>query len=147
MALPLGVTSKFHMGVKVSITVGLDLPRPGFVVLAGISNWQSYYGQNLIDQWMIPYFGASVYDDPAVYARSSAINFIRNVKTPTFEYVGERDIECPAPQTQEFWHALKALNVPTSIMIYPGEGHGLRDPAHSADAMERTVGWFEKYLK
>ena len=32
---------------------------------AGIANWQSYYGENGIDQWMIPYFGASVYDDPA----------------------------------------------------------------------------------
>ena len=69
------------------------------------------------------------------------------MKTPTFEYVGERDIECPAAQTQEFWHALKDLNVPTSIMIYPGEGHGLRDPAHSADAMRRTLDWFDKYLK
>jgi dipeptidyl aminopeptidase/acylaminoacyl peptidase len=92
-------------------------------------------------------FGASVYEDPAVYARSSPINFIRNVKTPTFEFVGELDIECPAPQTQEFWHALKAMNVPTSIMIYPGEGHSLRDPKHTADAMERTLSWFEKYLK
>jgi dipeptidyl aminopeptidase/acylaminoacyl peptidase len=117
------------------------------VAAAGISDWLSYTGENGIDAWMLPYFGASAYVDPAVYAQSSAINFIRNVKTPTFEYVGERDIECPAPQTQEFWHALKAMNVPTSIMIYPGEGHGLRDPAHSADAMQRTLGWFEKYLK
>lgn len=80
---------------------------------------------------MLPYFGASVYDDPAVYARSSPINFIKNVRTPTFAYVGERDIEVPAPQTEEFWHALKALNVPTGIMIYPGEGHGLRDPLNA----------------
>ena len=50
---------------------------------AGIANWQSYYGENDIDQWMIPFFGASVYDDPAVYARSSPITFIKNVKTPT----------------------------------------------------------------
>jgi dipeptidyl aminopeptidase/acylaminoacyl peptidase len=114
---------------------------------AGVSDWLSYYGENGIDAWMIPYFGASVYDDPAIYAQSSAINFIRNVKTPTFEYVGERDIECPAPQTQEFWHALKAQNVPTSIMIYPGEGHGLRDPAHSADLMQRTLQWLDTYLK
>jgi dipeptidyl aminopeptidase/acylaminoacyl peptidase len=113
---------------------------------AGISNWLSYYGENGIDSWMMPYFGASAYADPAAYAQSSAINFIRNVKTPTFEYVGELDIECPAAQTQEFWHALKALNVPTSIMIYPGEGHGLRDPAHSVDAMQRTLAWFDKYL-
>ncbi len=53
------------------------------VAEAGISNWKSYYGENSIDQWMIPYFGASVYDDPAVYARSSPINFIRNARTPT----------------------------------------------------------------
>src|SRR2546429_4038278 len=43
---------------------------------AGIANWQSYYGENQIDQWMIPFFGASVYEDPSVYARSSPINYI-----------------------------------------------------------------------
>jgi dipeptidyl aminopeptidase/acylaminoacyl peptidase len=114
---------------------------------AGISNWQSYYGENGIDEWMLPYFGASVYDDPAVYARSSPINFIKNVHTPTFEYVGERDIECPASQTQEFWHALKAEGVPTAIMIYAGEGHSLRDPKNSKDALDRTLTWFDEYLK
>jgi dienelactone hydrolase len=117
------------------------------VAAAGISDWLSYYGENGIDAWMIPYFGKSAYDDPAAYAASSAINFIHNVKTPTFAYVGERDIECPAPQTQEFWHAMKAMNVPTSVMIYPGEGHGLRDPEHLADAEKRTLDWFDKYLK
>jgi dienelactone hydrolase len=117
------------------------------VAAAGISDWLSYYGENGIDAWMIPYFGKSAYDDPAVYGASSAINYMHNVKTPTFAYVGEHDIECPAPQTQEFWHAMKAMNVPTSIMIYPGEGHGLRDPAHLADAEQRTLAWFDKYLK
>jgi dipeptidyl aminopeptidase/acylaminoacyl peptidase len=117
------------------------------VAVAGISDWLSYYGENGIDAWMIPYFGASAYDDPSIYAQSSAINYMHNVKTPTFAYVGEFDIECPAPQTQEFWHAMKALNVPTSIMIYPGEGHGLRDPEHLADAMQRTLSWFDRYLK
>jgi dipeptidyl aminopeptidase/acylaminoacyl peptidase len=61
--------------------------------------------------------------------------------------VGEHDIECPAPQTQEFWHALHELGVPTAIMIYPNEGHGLREPAHARDALDRTLGWFDKYLR
>jgi dipeptidyl aminopeptidase/acylaminoacyl peptidase len=117
------------------------------VAAAGISDWLSYYGENGIDEWMIPYFGASVYDDPEVYAKSSAINYIKNVKTPVFSYVGAQDIECPAPQTEEFWHALHDLGVPTSYAIYPGEGHGLRDPAHVADAEARTLAWFDKYLK
>ena len=117
------------------------------VAEAGISNWLSYYGENGIDQWMIPYFGASVYADPGIYARSSPINYIRNVHTPTFEYVGEFDIECPVPQTQEFWHALQELGVPTTMVIYPGEGHGLRDPAHLADVEKRILAWFGRYLQ
>lgn len=114
---------------------------------AGLSNWQSYYGENDIDEWMIPYFGASVYDDPAVYARSSPITFIKNVKTPTLILVGERDGEVPEPQSREFWHALKTLGVETEFVVYEGEGHSIRQPAHQRDIMERLVGWFDHYLK
>ncbi len=76
---------------------------------AGIASWQSYYGQNKIDTWMLPFFGASVYDDPKVYAKSSPIEFIRKAKTPTLVLHGERDSEVPTPQGYEFWHALKTL--------------------------------------
>jgi len=113
---------------------------------AGLSNWQSYYGENSIDQWMIPYFGASVYDDPAVYAKSSAINFIKQVHTPTLVVVGDRDGECPAPQSYEFWHALRDQHVTTQLVVYPNEGHGFVDPAHRRDVMERAVEWFEHYM-
>ncbi len=110
---------------------------------AGISNWQSYYGENSIDQWMTPFFGATVYDDPAIYARSSAINFIKKVKTPTLLIVGDRDGECPAPQSFEFWHALKAEGVKTQLVIYPNEGHRFVDPDHQHDVLRRMLEWFE----
>jgi dipeptidyl aminopeptidase/acylaminoacyl peptidase len=114
---------------------------------AGISNWQSYYGENDIDRWMIPYFGASVYDDPAPYARASAINFIRNAKTPTLVLVGERDGECPAPQSFEFWHALKSLGVETKLVVYADEGHRISKPEHKRDIARRVAGWFADHLK
>ena len=113
---------------------------------AGISDWLSYYGENSIDQWMTPYFGASVYDDPQVYAKSSAINFIKNVTTPTLSVVGDRDGECPAPQSFEFWHALRDLHVPAQLVVYPNEGHGLGDPAHRRDVLQRAVDWFARYM-
>ncbi len=113
---------------------------------AGIANWQSYYGENGIDGWMIPYFGKSVYEDPAVYAKSSPITFIRQVRTPTLEVVGENDIECPPAQTQEFWHALQDLGVPTQSVIFPGEGHRMRDPKHVAYLTAKAQSWFNKYL-
>jgi dipeptidyl aminopeptidase/acylaminoacyl peptidase len=114
---------------------------------AGLSNWLSYYGENDIDEWMIPYFGASVYDDPAVYAKSAPMTFIKNVKTPTLVLVGERDGEVPEPQSREFWHALKTLGVETQLVVYPGEGHAISQPAHQRDIMERMMGWFDHYLK
>ncbi len=114
---------------------------------AGVSDWLSYYGENGIDRWMIPFFGASVYDDPKSYARSSPISFITRVRTPTFEYVGDRDLECPMPQTQEFWHALNTLGVPTEFVVYPGQGHELHDAGDRADAKARTLAWFGRWLR
>ena len=114
---------------------------------AGIVSWQSYYGQNRIDQWLIPFFGASVYDDPEVYAKSSPITFIKKVKTPTLVLHGDRDAEVPTPQGYEFWHALKTLGVPTQLVVYENEGHGFRDPKHELDRDRRLVEWFDRYLK
>jgi dipeptidyl aminopeptidase/acylaminoacyl peptidase len=143
----LGVAGWSYGGFMTMWTVTQTNRFRAAVAGAGIANWQSYYGQNLIDQWMIPFFGASVYDDPAVYEKSSPINFIKNVKTPTLIIVGERDAECPASQSYEFWHALKTLGVPTQLIVYPGEGHLFLEPKHQADRMDQTVAWFDKYLK
>lgn len=114
---------------------------------AGIANWISYYGQNGIDQWMVPFFGATMYDDPAIYRAASPIESIKAAKTPTFIYVGERDVECPPAQSVEFWHGLKAMGTPVSLVIYDGEGHALRKPEHQNDLRKRMLGWFDKYLK
>jgi dipeptidyl aminopeptidase/acylaminoacyl peptidase len=113
---------------------------------AGIANWQSYYGQNRIDRWMIPFFGASVYDDLEVYARSSPITFIKRHKTPTLVLHGERDSEVPAPQGYEMWHALKALGVPTQLVIYPDEGHRIARREHRRDIQKRTLDWLARWL-
>ncbi len=114
---------------------------------AGIVNWQSYYGQNDIDRWMIPFFGASVYDDPQVYAKSSPITFIKHSKTPVLILQGERDEEVPAPQAFEFYHAMQELRVPSQLVVYADEGHGPRKPANQIDILTRTVNWFAKYLR
>lgn len=114
---------------------------------AGIVNWQSYYGQNKIDQWMIPFFGASVYQDPAVYARSSPITFITRSKTPVLILQGERDEEVPAPQAFEFWHAMTTIGVPTKLIVYADEGHGPQKIANQIDILEQTIAWFDRYLR
>jgi dipeptidyl aminopeptidase/acylaminoacyl peptidase len=141
-----GLTGWSYGGFMTMFAVTQTQRFKAAVAGAGISDWLSYYGENSIDQWMIPYFGASVYNDPAVYAKSSAIDFIKQAQTPTLVLVGDRDGECPAPQSYEFWHALRDRHVPTQLVVYPNEGHGFVDPAHRLDVMERAAEWFQRYM-
>jgi dipeptidyl aminopeptidase/acylaminoacyl peptidase len=112
----------------------------------GVSNWQSYYGQVDIENWLIPYFGASVYDNPEIYNRSSPINFISKAKTPTMMYAGTVDTVCPVSQSYELWRGLAHMSMPTDLVIYPGETHGLVIPKNQRAVTEAAFAWFQKYL-
>ncbi|MBS1597236.1 MAG: prolyl oligopeptidase family serine peptidase [Bacteroidetes bacterium] len=114
---------------------------------AGASDWLSYYGQNSIDKWMWSYFGVSPYDDPAPYIKVSPITYVKQAKTPILILVGERDGEGPPPQSFQFWHALKELNVPTQLYIYADEGHSFEKFENMIDVVARTGEWFERYMK
>jgi len=113
---------------------------------AGISDWLSYYGTNDIDTWMLPFFGASVYDDPKVYERSSPMTFIKNVHTPTLIVGGDRDAEVPITQSYEYWHALRRHGVKTEFVVYPDEGHIFYRHEDQIDVMTRVVDWFDANL-
>ena len=143
----LGLTGGSYGGFMAMWTNTQTNRFKGIVAGAGLSNWVSYYGTNGIDQWMLPFFGKTLYEDPQAYEDVSAIYRIKAAKTPTFIYVGERDIEVPPTQSIEYWHALKDQGVPTSLVIYPDEGHGIRDPEHTADLRKRTLAWFDRYVK
>ena len=143
----LGLTGWSYGGFMTMFGVTQTTRFHAAVAGAGISDWLSYYGENSIDEWMVPFFGATVYKDPAVYAKSSAIHYMDRVKTPTLVIVGDRDGECPAPQSFEFWHALRAFDVPTELVVYPNEGHGFVDPVHIRDRTVREALWFDKYLQ
>ncbi len=143
----IGITGWSYGGFMTMFAVTQTNRFRAAVAGAGISDWKSYYGENAIDTWMIPYFGASVYDDPAVYAKMSAIDFIKSAKTPTLVVVGDRDGECPAPQSYEFWRGLKAMGVKTEMVVYRNEGHAFHNPAHQKDVLLRMIQWFNENLK
>ncbi|MFP2911612.1 alpha/beta hydrolase family protein, partial [Pyxidicoccus sp. 3LFB2] len=142
----LGVTGWSYGGYMTMWAVTQTQRFRAAVAGAGISNWLSYYGTNHIDTWMLPYFGASVYDDPDVYARSSPLSFVKLARTPTLLLHGERDVEVPASQSYEFFKALKTLGQKTQLVIYADEGHSLRKPDHAKDRAKRTVEWFDTHL-
>ncbi|MDE3136702.1 MAG: hypothetical protein KGL59_09015 [Acidobacteriota bacterium] len=58
-----------------------------------------------------------MYEDPAEYAKSDPVRFVKNVKTRALVVVGDSGGECPTPQSFEFWHPLDTLGVPTQLLV------------------------------
>lgn len=116
------------------------------VAIAGVSDWLSIEGEAPEAGADATNFGASVYDDPAPYLKASPVMHIRGATTPSLVLVGDRDAECPMPQSQEFATALTALHVPVSFYVYRDEGHALSRPEDRQDETRRVIAWFSRYL-
>jgi dipeptidyl aminopeptidase/acylaminoacyl peptidase len=88
------------------------------------------------------------WETPEVYWRTSPTYQLGNVRTPTLVHVGGEDVRCPPGHSRMLHRALKEyLNVPTELVVYPGEPHGLTKLSNRVAKMEWDLAWFEKYLK
>ncbi|QEL13172.1 alpha/beta hydrolase family protein [Limnoglobus roseus] len=82
------------------------------------------------------------------YKKTSPTYALGNVTTPTLIHVGGNDVRCPPGHSRMLYRALKEyLKVPTELIEYPGEPHGLTKMSHRKAKMEWDLAWFEKYLK
>ena len=69
------------------------------------------------------------------------------IKTPTLWLNGEKDFNVPIQGNEQMYEALKSLGIPTELVIYPNEFHGIQRPSYQRDRYERYLAWYEKYLK
>ena len=142
----LGITGGSYGGYMTMWAVTQTHRFRAGVADAGVSDWLSIEGEAPQAGSDEVNFGGSVYDDPAAYLRASPITHMRGVTTPVLIAVGAGDVECPMPQSQEFYTALQALHVPTSFVVYAGEGHRLTRQADRDDLQRRTLAWFQRWF-
>ncbi|MSV30835.1 MAG: S9 family peptidase [Bryobacterales bacterium] len=69
------------------------------------------------------------------------------IKTPTLFLGGEKDFNVPLVGGEQMYQALRSLGVPTQLVVYPGQFHGITRPSYQKDRMERYLAWYAKYLK
>ena len=142
----LGITGGSYGGYMTMWAVTQTHRFRAGVADAGVSDWLSIEGEAPQAGSDQVNFGGSVYDNPAPYLKASPITHMKGVATPMLIAVGERDVECPMPQSQEFYTAMMALGVPTSFVVYAGEGHMLRHQANRDDLNRRTIAWFSRWF-
>ena len=115
---------------------------------AAISNIYSMYSQNDIQRYLRWFYSdKSPWEAQELYWDRSPMKYIKNVKTPTMIMHGQVDTRVPIAQAQEFYMALKEMNVPVEFVVYPRENHGFTEPRHQMDRVRRYVKFFAKYLK
>lgn len=111
------------------------------------TDWVSWYAPSIANKESAPevmweYFGGPPWDRLDVYNRHSTRAYLKNIKTPSLVLHGEQDID----SGPEVYVALRDLHVPVSYVTYPREGHGISEPRHQMDLMQRNLNWFEKWI-
>jgi dipeptidyl aminopeptidase/acylaminoacyl peptidase len=114
---------------------------------AGISDWYSFYGQSDIPGLMTYGFGGEPWKATQTFRKYSPITYISQVKTPIMITHGEQDRRVPIQQAEEFYRGVKGVGDEAIFVRYPREGHGIAEPNHQIDLVERQLEWFEKHLK
>lgn len=113
---------------------------------AGISNWATYYYNTDITPFTINYLGDDPADDPAIYAKTSPMTYIKKAATPTLIQHGEFDRRVPIPNAYELRQGLEDRGVPVEMVVYKGYGHGITKPKSMRAVMEHNLAWFNHYI-
>lgn len=143
----LGVTGGSYGGFMTNWIITQTPRFKGAVAVASLSNLVSFYSTSLYQDLIHAEFGGFPWDNFDMLWQWSPLRYVRQVQTPTLFIHGENDNDVHITQAEEMYMALKRRGVETVFVRYPREGHGLREPKHRIDALERTINWFDRYVK
>src|SRR5215213_774167 len=143
----MGVTGGSYGGFMTNWVITQTPRFRGAVAVASLSNLISFYSTSLYQDLIHAEFGGFPWDNFDLLWQWSPLRYVRQVQTPTLFIHGENDNDVHITQAEEMYMGLKRRDVETVFVRYPREGHGLREPKHRLDALERTINWFDRYVK
>lgn len=85
--------------------------------------------------------------DRGIYEDDSPLKYIRNAKAPLLVLQGDNDIRVPREEAEQVAQTLKGAGKTVDAHYYPNEGHGFAKRENQIDAIQRTIEWFDRYLK
>ena len=114
---------------------------------AGVLDMVIQWGTEDTPGHVINYVEGLPWEQPSHYEKASPLYNLDKVKTPTLIHVGGNDPRVPPAHSRALYRALKHyLDVPTELVVYPGEPHGLTTHENRLAKMKWDLAWFEKYL-
>ncbi len=86
-------------------------------------------------------------DNRATWERLSPFNRAHLITTPTLLMGGKEDWNVPILNSEQLYQVLRRRGVPTQLVVYPGQGHGISVPSYQKDRYERYLQWYRKWVK
>lgn len=143
----LGIGGWSYGGILTNYTIATDTRFKVASSGAGVSLVSSLYG---VDQYILQYeheLGAPWKNFDKYIALSYPFLKADRIKTPTQFMVGQSDFNVPSVGSEQMYQAFRSLGIPTELIIYPDQFHGITNPSYQKDRFERYIAWFNKYLK
>ena len=141
----IGVYGGSYGGFMATWLPAIDGRFRAAVAVSPVTDWVSQHFTSSLAAWDESFVGASP-TDPVTFGRSSPVMRSDAVATPTLLTAGLKDRATPAGQAIEFWQALRLRGVPTELVLYPEEGHGVSTYPAIIDLDARIVDWFAHHL-
>ncbi len=145
----IGITGGSYGGYMAMIAIGRTPDVwAASVELFGITDWltEQAHEEPTLQQYDQSILGDPVKDRKA-YEDASPIKYFKNAKAPMLILQGANDIRDPKEEAEQAETILKKEGKVVASHYYPDEGHGFAKRENQIDAMQRTVEWFDKYLK
>ncbi|MFN3597162.1 MAG: prolyl oligopeptidase family serine peptidase [Rubricoccaceae bacterium] len=118
------------------------------ITFAGLSNWLSFMGTTDIPHEMaLVHWDLYYWEAPELYNDRSPVTHVAENTRPTLVLHGLADERVHPEQSIQLYNLLRLRGVPTGLVMYPREPHGLLERAHQLDFMRRQIDWFERYVK
>lgn len=143
----LGVGGWSYGAILTNYVIAQDTRFKAATSGAGISNILAGYGTDMYVREYEAELGLP-WKNTATYLRLSA-PFLHadRIKTPTLFLAGELDFNVPLLNSEQMYQALRSLDVPTRLIIYPGQHHGLSKPSYQRHRLEQYLAWYSEYLR
>lgn len=110
-----------------------------------VTDLAAMWGLSDIPSWTEWEFGGRPWEVPQAMRDHSPLTYASRVRTPTLILHAANDRRCPLPMGRMYYRALKSAGVETEMVIYPDEGHPIKQLPHQEDVLRRVLDWFERH--
>lgn len=113
---------------------------------AGAVDQASMWGTMDLNLLIEHLWGGFPWSSTKLYVDESPIYHFGNVSTPTLITFAGNDVRVPMSQGYMLERALHYLDVPVQLLIFPNEGHLMRNnPWHIKIMFREQMNWLQKY--